>query len=311
MKPCSKKTGDSVLNNIRIVLSSGLEHKETGFSRITSYPKHRCSIFAEGFSIEHGQRHYDFDNRKRPAACLFQYTFAGEGRFQVVPHGKPIRVTPGMGFLVPFPSPTRYWLPPDGEWEFGYILIEGDMAGDLVKRLIRLHGYLWELPDTHPAIDLLKGLHQRVLAGKIPDEFEIAALTHRFLMELFRAHRMPRPPRSPPVARVLRLVAREYSQPGLSVDRIAREAGLSRHHFSRLFRRETGTSPHAYLQQFRLQRALDRITCTDLPIKRIALESGYRDYAYFCKEFKRWTHKTPRSARRLGDTLNLSAIHTE
>lgn len=102
----------------------------------------------------------------------------------------------------------------------------------------------------------------------------------------------------------------EYRDPGLSVERIAREAGYSRHHFSRLFRRETGTSPHAHLQQFRLQRALDQITTTDTPIKQIALESGYRDYAYFCKEFKRWTHKTPRSARRLGDRLHLGAIHT-
>jgi|GEM_PF-940020 len=311
MTECIQFNSDSVLNNIRIALKSGLPLNETGFSRITSYPAHRCDIVAEGISLEHGQRRYDFDNRKRHHACLFQYTFSGEGRFQTLPRGKPIRLTPGTGILVPFPSPTRYWLAPGSEWEFCYILINGDMAYDLVNQLVRLHGYLWEIPATHPTIDLIKGLHRHVLAGRIPDEFELAAMAHRFLMEFFRAHRTPRPAVSPAIDRALKLMEHDYRDPGLSLERIAREAGYSRHHFSRLFRREMGISPHAHLQQFRLQRALNQITTTGLPIKQIALESGYRDYAYFCKEFKRWTHKTPMSARRIGDQLNLSAIHTE
>jgi AraC-like DNA-binding protein len=311
MSDCIQFDGDSALKNIRIVLKAGLPLSETGFSRITSYPQHRCDIVAEGIAQERGQRKYDFDNRKRHNSCLFQYTFSGEGRFQSLPGGKTILLTPGTGFLVPFPSPTRYWLAPGTEWEFGYIIIDGDMAYDLVNQLVRMHGYLWELPATHLAIDLIKGLHRQVLAERIPDEFELAAQAHRFLMELFRAHRMPRPRVSPAVDRVLKLVERDFRDPGLSLEQISREAGYSRHHFSRIFRREVGISPHAHLQQFRLQRALNQITTTELPIKQIALESGYRDYAYFCKEFKRWTHKTPLTARRFGDLLNLSTIHTE
>ncbi len=311
MSKCIQFDCASVLNNIRIVRKADLALNETGFSRITSYAEHRCDIVAEGISLKQGEPSYDFDNRKRKTSFLFQYTFAGEGRFQTLPRGKTIKLMPGTGFLVPLPSPTRYWLAPDTEWEFCYILFEGDMAEDLINRLIKIHGYFWELPVTHPAIDIIKGLHRQVLAERIPDEFEMAALAHRFLMELFRAHRMPRPKVSLATDRVLKLVERDFRDPGLSVDRIAKEAGYSRHHFSRMFRREMGVSPHAHLQQFRLQRALNQITTTELPIKQIALESGYRDYAYFCKEFKRWTHKTPRSARRIGDLLDLSAIHTK
>ena len=310
---------DYVLNDIRIVLKAGLPLNESGFSRIRSYPEHRCDIIAEGISVEYGQRRYDFDNQHRADfarhlqknTCAFQYTFSGEGRFQTLPNGRIVRLTPGMGFLVPVPSPTRYWLPPGGTWEFGFLLISGDMAHDLVHQLVRLHGYLWQLPVTHPAINLLKDVHTRVLTGRIPDEFEASALAHRFMMELFRAHRKPRPEVLPAIGRVIRLVDQEYHNPDLSIERMAREASLSRHHFSRLFSRETGSSPHHYLLHFRLQQALNRITNTIIPIKQIALESGYRDYAYFCKEFKRWTHQTPLSARRLGDKLNLSTIHTE
>jgi AraC-like DNA-binding protein len=310
---------DYVLNDRRIVLKAGLPLNESGFSRIRSYPEHRCDIIAEGISLEYGQRRYDFNNQQRADfarhikknSCTFQYTFSGEGRFQTLPHGRIVRMTPGMAFLAPVPSPTRYWLPPGGAWEFGFLLISGDMAHSLVTQLVRLHGYLWQLPVTHPAIDLLKHLHRRVLDRQIPDEFEVATLAHRFLMELFRTHRKPRPDVLPAIGRVIQLVDQDYHDPDLSIERMAREAGLSRHHFSRLFRRETGSSPHAYLQYFRLQRALNRVTNSAVPIKQIALESGYRDYAYFCKEFKRLTHQTPLSARRIGDKFNLSAIHTE
>ena len=76
MSKCNAFDSESVLNNIRIVRSAGLPYNETGFSRITSYPEHRCDIDAEGISIEYGQHPYDFDNRKRNYSVLFQSYFA-------------------------------------------------------------------------------------------------------------------------------------------------------------------------------------------------------------------------------------------
>ena len=150
-----------------------------------------------------------------------------------------------------------------------------------------------------------------MLDNHIPDEFESSAVAYRILMELFRHQRAPQHQISPAVGRVLKLVGQQYRDADLSMDRIAATAGYSRYHFSRLFHREMGVSPHAYLQQFRIQRALHLITTTDLPVKQIAFESGYCDTAYFCKEFKRWTHKTPLTVRRFGATLNLNVVHTD
>lgn len=301
-------------SNIRIVRSRPvLLPLETGFTRLHSFARHRCDVVAEGVAVEDGQRPYDFDNRTRRNGCLFQYGLAGEGRFQALPAGRAVVLRPGLGFLAPFPSDTRYWLPPGATWEFIYVILNGDLAYDLVQQLVREHGHLWELPASHPAIECLRTLHLAVVDGQAPDEFETAALGYRFLMELFRAVHAPRETACPPaVDKARRCLEAEFADPALSLDRVAAAANCSKYHLSRLFKRATGRSPHAFLMQLRLQRALELVTSGGKPIKQIAQEVGYRDYAYFCKEFRRHTRRTPLSVRRLGAklNLNLSAIHT-
>jgi len=61
----------------------------------------------------------------------------------------------------------------------------------------------------------------------------------------------------PPARHLLRakeLADARYFEP-LSVDDLARAAGLSRAHFSREFRRVFGEAPHGYLLTRRLERA--------------------------------------------------------
>lgn len=300
--------------NRRIVRSQpSLPPQENGFTRLHSFPQHRCDVVAEGVAMEDGRRVYDFDNRQRRHGCLFQYGLAGEGRFQQLPSGRPVILKPGMGILASWPSDTRYWLAPGTTWEFIYVILNGDMAYDLVNQLVREHGHVWTLAPSHPAIECLRTLHLAVVDGHAPDEFEAAALGYRFLMELFRSLQAPREFCPPSVEKARRCLETEYADPGLSMDRLAAAASCSKFHLSRLFKQALGRSPHAYLQQLRLRRALELVTSTGKPIKQIAQEVGYRDYAYFGKEFRRHTRHTPLSVRRLGSRLdlNLDMVYTE
>lgn len=302
-----------MLNNINIVLSSsGLPIKETGFGRISTFTQHRCELTAEGVSRETDAAHYRFDNHERTGGCIFQYTLAGEGRFQILPDGKPLTLYPGTAFLVELPSPTRYWLEPGTQWEFCYVILSGDMAHDLVRQLIRRHGYIWTIPPPDPAIDLIRNTHRQICQGRIPDEFESATIAFSLLMELFRTgRRKPSHIRSPGVERALRFIEHHYTDPDLTMKAISEASGYSRYHLSRLFKRETGDSPYAHLQDLRIRRALHLITSTRKAIKEVAFESGYRDVAHFCKAFKGRTQKTPMTFRRMGAQFNLSSIHVE
>ncbi len=83
----------------------------------------------------------------------------------------------------------------------------------------------------------------------------------------------------------------------LDVDDLAAAAGLSRAHFSREFRREFGTSPHAYLLTRRLERAAALLRTTDRSVAEICMDVGLRSVGSFTTSFKRTFRRTPTEYR--------------
>ncbi len=82
------------------------------------------------------------------------------------------------------------------------------------------------------------------------------------------------------------------------VEDLARLAGMSAPHFTRLFRRAFGTSPIDWLRRERINQAKRRLGETADPIEWIAGQVGYRDRFFFSKDFRRMTGMTPREFRR-------------
>ena len=83
----------------------------------------------------------------------------------------------------------------------------------------------------------------------------------------------------------------------LGVAALAREAGISVHHFGRRFREQTGRTPAAYLADLRLELARRLLTTTDLSIARIALSCGYTRPAAFATAFTRYCGLAPTGFR--------------
>ena len=60
---------------------------------------------------------------------------------------------------------------------------------------------------------------------------------------------------------------------------------MSRHHFMRYFKAQTGSTVHAYIQQKRLINAA-RLIREGVPAAKAAESSGYGDYSAFHRAFK-------------------------
>ncbi len=84
----------------------------------------------------------------------------------------------------------------------------------------------------------------------------------------------------------------------LSLPEIARAAYLSAFHFARLFKKLTGTTPHAYLASLRIERARRMLAETDLPIAEISSRVGYGSQSHFTKLFREATGLTPKAFRQ-------------
>ncbi|RRJ99483.1 AraC family transcriptional regulator [Opitutaceae bacterium TAV3] len=84
----------------------------------------------------------------------------------------------------------------------------------------------------------------------------------------------------------------EHYADELSRDEVARVAGLSRSHFSRLMRQRTGASFTDMLTRIRLDHAC-RLLRRGEDIAQVALSCGFADQSYFNRVFKKRTGLTP------------------
>lgn len=84
----------------------------------------------------------------------------------------------------------------------------------------------------------------------------------------------------------------------LTLDEMARQAGVSAFHFLRLFSRAIGASPHQYLVRARLRHAAHALAHGDRPVTEIAYEVGFGDLSNFVRSFHRAAGLSPRRFRQ-------------
>lgn len=80
---------------------------------------------------------------------------------------------------------------------------------------------------------------------------------------------------------------------------IASIADVSRFHFVRIFKRQMGLTPMAYLEQARINRAMEMIRRGAQPLTDIALLTGFADQSHFTRRFRRQSGLTPTQYARV------------
>lgn len=84
----------------------------------------------------------------------------------------------------------------------------------------------------------------------------------------------------------------------LSLKEIAAASYLSPFHFVRVFKKLTGTTPHAYLASIRTTRAQLWLAEPGLSVTEISSRVGYSSPSHFTKAFRQATGLTPREFRK-------------
>lgn len=84
----------------------------------------------------------------------------------------------------------------------------------------------------------------------------------------------------------------------LTLEEIAHAAGMSRSHFSAVFKSMNGVTAWEYITNKRIELALHLLRQGKLSITQIAMECGFNTMANFNRSFKKVTHRTPSEYRR-------------
>lgn len=101
------------------------------------------------------------------------------------------------------------------------------------------------------------------------------------------------------VRRSMRLIGEKVGSGELMLDEIARDSGLSRAHFFKLFRRQTGITPNLYLNTLRMERAIDGLTRTAQTVTDIGFDLGFASQASFSRFFCSNVGIPPTAYRRI------------
>jgi AraC-like DNA-binding protein len=94
------------------------------------------------------------------------------------------------------------------------------------------------------------------------------------------------------------LIEKRFAEP-LSLATLARDAGLSRYRFLRVFSHVVGTTPYKFLLNRRLSAVADRLPDQPSRVADIALACGFNDLSEFTRRFRAKFGCTP-SAFRAG-----------
>ncbi len=136
-------------------------------------------------------------------------------------------------------------------------------------------------------------------------EVLIDSLTTALLMHLLRSYTTAtgveeRPAMDVGPASLRRALAYIEDQPNIriSLNELAGAAGVSRYHFSRLFKRHIGMSPAQYVECSRIARAKAMIRLGQLSLADVAQAVGFADQSHFTRRFRHHEGCTPAAYAR-------------
>jgi len=113
----------------------------------------------------------------------------------------------------------------------------------------------------------------------------------------------PPGPEAPPgsrgasLRRAVDFIDHNFREP-LTLEQVAREAGMSKYHFCRMFKKFTGLTFGEFLHRCRVAHASDLLRDPRRSVTDIYLEVGFKDMSHFSRVFRRVTGQLPSSYRR-------------
>jgi AraC-like DNA-binding protein len=100
------------------------------------------------------------------------------------------------------------------------------------------------------------------------------------------------------IQQLLQILEAHYEEEGLTIPQIAAFFPMHESHLRRRMLETLGKSPQAYLIEFRLAKAKEKLNHPEWSIKRICFDCGFKTEAHFSHAFKRKYGLSPQNFRK-------------
>lgn len=245
------------------------------------------------------------------------YVTKGAARI-VLPNGT-WNLTPHHLYLIPAFTVHSYEC--EGEFEHYYIHIYEDVKSNsgllddfifpveipadefdlhLCRRLCKINPTM-KLVQANPAFyDNNSMLIQNIVKNKqrvLCDRVESRGILYQLLARFLKEANLKSDVSDNRIQKSLNYIKKHINE-NIRIETLTDVVCISKDHFIRLFKKETGMTPVQYICQKKMEKAQLLLVTEDIPIKEIAFLLSYEDHSYFNRLFRKMTGVSPLEYRK-------------
>ena len=183
-------------------------------------------------------------------------------------------------------------------WECLWVHFDGPMARAYYNLVISHLGNVFTLADPLPAVFKMQQIYDTFKNGSLIREAllskQISDILTTFL--LFNPVQASVYNHSGAIEESIAYINEHFAD-NITVEDLAGRAMISPYYFIRIFKNETGFTPHEYIVSVRINTAKYLLKNTRLTIKSICFRTGFSCESVFCSAFKKNVGVTPASFR--------------
>lgn len=230
---------------------------------------------------------------------LIHYCIKGKGTYFAKQRN--YKIEQGDAFLILPGEVTFYQADEEDPWTYVWIGFDGLKAETYLKRCgldkdhLKTHcdgtEILSTMIDSMIAHNTLSYSNELYIQGKLFEFFSYlsasANIEYKTEISSENIH----------VNKAIEFIQKNY-QNFITVNDIADYVGLHRSYLSSIFQKQLHMSPQQFLLKFRITKANDLLTKTDLPINSISYSCGYANQLAFSKAYHKVTGISPSTYRK-------------
>lgn len=236
---------------------------------------------------------------------LFHYVISGAGTLAADgADGKAewFPVHSGQGFMI-FPGQiTTYWADSNYPWEYVWVEFDGIYAPEIAKQAgLTIASPVYRSSDKTLTVSMKETMLELAKKSNETPFYKISLL-YQFADLLIRSSaRAENWNTSGSMSDYYLQTAFSYIEHNfmnpISVESIAKQCNIHRNRLLKIFKTNLGKSPQEYLITYRMSKATQLLTTTNLSINEIGSAVGYPNQLHFSRAFKKTYGIPPRQYR--------------
>lgn len=217
------------------------------------------------------------------------FVLAGEGTLII--EGKKYHVEKNDVFYVDDKSTFAYYPCEENPWEYVFFEFYGKLANSYLETA--------GLSTKNPVIKLRNAQEiESMLAQTFLSEqtsYFCAAAIFLKILDLATPKKASdkKPPQSVFIEELKSYIKIKYLDPDFSIENLCKTKFISHSHLCRIFKEKENMPVVSYVKKMRLEYAASLLKNTDYSLKKVCVMSGFKEYEYFFRAFKKHFGVTP------------------